>query len=104
MRRLAVRHARKQAGRRTMATRPRRTQQQACDQLAEALFLITEAARLDGASTLDRDALRVIAGRLAQASSAFDLDDIVARALQRRGKALGLPSSAAEMLTLLEAE
>ena len=35
----------------------------------------------------------MIAGRLAQVSSAFGLEDIVARALERRGKALGLPSS-----------
>jgi fructose-1-phosphate kinase PfkB-like protein len=87
-----------------MATKPTRMQQQSCDHLAEALVLITEAARLDGKSTLDRDALGVIAGKLAQGSSAFGLDEIVARALERRGKALGLPSSAAELLTLLEAE
>jgi hypothetical protein len=78
-------------------------QQQACDHLAEALVLITEAARLDGKGKLDPDGLDVLAGKLAQASSAFDLDAIVARALERRGKILGLPSSAAELLTLLEA-
>jgi hypothetical protein len=86
-----------------MATRPTRLQQQACDQLAEALVLVTEAARLDGRSTLDRSTLGVIADGLAQASSAFRLDEIVARALERRGKALGLPSNVAELLTLLEA-
>ena len=44
----------------------------------------------------------MIAGRLAQVSSAFGLEDIVARALERRGKALGLPSSTTELLTLME--
>jgi fructose-1-phosphate kinase PfkB-like protein len=87
-----------------MATKPTRLQQQACDQLAEALVLITEAARLDGKGKLDPDDLVVIAGRLAQTSSAFDLDAIVARALERRAKTLALPSSAAELLTLLETE
>jgi hypothetical protein len=86
-----------------MATKPTRMQQ-ACDRLAEALLLITEAARLDSKGKLDRDDLGEIAGRLAQASSAFGLDEIVARALERRGKALGLPASAAELLTLLEAD
>ena len=31
-----------------MATKPTRMQQKACDNLAEALVLITQAARLDG--------------------------------------------------------
>jgi hypothetical protein len=87
-----------------MATKPTRMQQQACDHLAEGLVLITGAARLDGRGKLDRDDLSEIAGRLAQASSAFGPDEIVARALERRGKALGLPASAAELLTLLEAD
>jgi hypothetical protein len=87
-----------------MVTKPTRMQEQACDRLAEALLLITEAARLDGRGTLDKDDLGEIARRLARASSAFRLDVIVARALERRGKALGLPSSAAELLTLMETE
>jgi hypothetical protein len=87
-----------------MATKPTRMQQQACDHLAEALVLITGAARLDGQGKLAPDDLAVIAGRLAQVTAAFSLDDIVARALERRSKALGLPSGAAELLTLLEAE
>lgn len=87
-----------------MATKPSRAQQQACDNLAEALVLITGAARLDGKGTLDRDALGEIARKLAQASSAFGLDAIVARALERRARALGLPASAAELLTLMDAD
>jgi hypothetical protein len=38
-----------------MATKPTRMQQQACDQLAEALVLITEASRLDGKAKFDAD-------------------------------------------------
>ena len=87
-----------------MATKPTRMQQQACDQLAEALVLITEASRLDGKAKFDSNDLGVITGKLAQASSAFSLDEIVARALERRAKAIGLPSSAAELLTLWESE
>ena len=86
-----------------MATRPTRLQQQACDKRAEALLLITEAARLDGGK-LEKDDLRVIADRLAQASSAFTLDEIVVRAIERRGRDLGLPASTAELLTLLEGD
>jgi hypothetical protein len=87
-----------------MATKPTRMQQQACDHLAEALVLITRAARIDGKGKLDRDDLGVIAGRLAQVSSAFSLDDVVVGALERRARTLGLSSSAADLLTLLEAE
>lgn len=87
-----------------MATQPTRQQQRACDHLAEALLLITAAARLDGGGTLDRDSLDVIAGRLARVSSAFGLDAIVTRALERRASALGLTSDAAELLTLLESD
>src|SRR4051794_32075061 len=76
----------------SMATKPTRPQQQAGDHLAEALVLITGAARLDGRGTLDRGGLAEIAGRLARVSSAIGLDEIVARALERRGKALGLPA------------
>ena len=85
-----------------MATKPTRRQVEACDQFAEALVLITRAARLDGQGKFDRDDLSAIASRLAQASPAFGLDAIVARAVERRGRALGLPSTTVEMLTLLE--
>src|SRR4051794_22967712 len=87
-----------------MATKPSRRQQQACDHLAEALALAAEAARLDGQGRFDAADLREVAARLARASSAFPLDALVARALERRGRALGLPASAAELLTLLDAE
>jgi hypothetical protein len=87
-----------------MATKPTREQQRACDHLAEALVLITEAARLDGRGKLDGDAFGEVLRKLSQASSAFGTDEIVARALDRRAKALGLPSDAAELLTLLETD
>ncbi len=85
-----------------MATKPTRDQVKACDQFADALLLITQAARLDGHGALDRDDLAVIAARLAGASPAFGLDGIVAVALERRGRSLGLPPGTAEWLTLLE--
>ena len=87
-----------------MATKPTRQQQLACDRLAEALVLITEAARLDGKGDFNHGTWDDIARRVARASSAFTLDDIVARALERRGRSLGLPSSIAGLLTLMEAE
>jgi hypothetical protein len=79
-------------------------QQQACDHLAQALLLVTEAARLDGGDRLDRDGLRAIAEGLARTSSAFGVDDIVGRAVDRRARSLGLPSSAGELLTLLDSD
>lgn len=82
-------------------TKPTRGQEQACDRLAEALVLITSAARLDGRSAFGAADLRELVGRLARASSAFGLDVIVARALERRGKELGLRSGTAELLTLM---
>src|SRR4051812_360171 len=85
-----------------MATHPTRRQNQAADRLAEALLAITEAARLDEASRLDAPAFADLAGRIARVSAAFPLDQIVARALERRGQALGLRSDTAELLTLLE--
>ena len=83
-------------------TKPTRLQEQACDRLAEALVLITEAARLDGRSVFGAADLRELAGRLARATSAFGLDVIVARALERRARSLGLRAGAAELPTLLE--
>ena len=85
-----------------MATKPTRQQVEARDQFAEALILITGAARLDGKGKLDRHDLGAIASLLAQASPAFGLDGIVARAVERRGRSLELPSTTVEMLTLLE--
>src|SRR4051794_40713984 len=85
-------------------TKPTRLQEQACDRLAEALLLITEGARLDGRSSFGKADLRELAGRLARASSAFGLDVIVARALERRARALGLRAGTAELLTLIEGD
>jgi hypothetical protein len=88
----------------TMATKPTRMQSQARDRFADALVLITEGARLDGKGTLDRNALGEVAMRLAAASSAFSLDDIISRAVERRVQGLGLPSSAGDLLSLMEEE
>ncbi len=85
-----------------MATNPTRLQERACDLLASALVSIPEAARLDGKASLDPAALASLAELAARASSAFDLDAIVARALELRGKALGLRAGTAELVTLLE--
>lgn len=85
-----------------MATKPTRQQVEACDQFAEALVQITRAARLDGKGRLDREDLAEIASRLARASPAFGMDGLVALAMERRGRSLGLPSSTVELLTLLE--
>jgi hypothetical protein len=87
-----------------MATKPTRQQQQACDHFAEALFLFTQGARLDGQGKLDAADLIEIAQRIAQASSVFGLDEVVARALGRRVKALGLSSDTTDLLTLMDAD
>jgi hypothetical protein len=85
-----------------MATKPTRLQQQACDQLAEALYLITEAFRLDGRGTLELRDLEELARLIGPVSSAFPLDQIVVRALDRRAKALKLSSSTADLIALNE--
>ncbi len=87
-----------------MATKPTRAQQQAGDLLAHALALTAEARRLDGGGRLDQVGFRDAATRIAEASSAFDLDELVSRALARRTRDLGLRSDAVELLTLLETE
>ncbi|MHC5544664.1 hypothetical protein ACYOEI_41055, partial [Singulisphaera rosea] len=45
-----------------------------------------------------------LSARLAKASSAFPLDQIVARALEKRGQGLGLRTGTADVLTLLESD
>ena len=87
-----------------MATKPTKMQQKACDDLAEALVLITQAARLDGMGKLAPEDLGVIADRLSHVTSAFSLDEIVARALERRGRSLELPGTTVELLTLIESD
>ena len=85
-------------------TKPTRLPEQACDRLAEALVLITTAARLDGKASFGSGELREAAARLARASSTFGLDAIVARALEMRGRELGLRSGTSELLTLLDGD
>jgi hypothetical protein len=77
-------------------------QELACDKLAEALLLVTEASRLDGRAAFDRADLRELAARVGRGSSAFGLDVIVARAIERRASALGLRGGTAELFTLVE--
>ena len=85
-----------------MSTKPTRQQERGCDQLAQALLLVAEAVRLDGRARFDRSELAEVARGIARASTAFDLDAILARALEARGKTLGLRSGTAELLTLVD--
>src|SRR5262245_36013843 len=85
-----------------MATHPTRLQQQARDLLAEALFLITSADRRDGKGRLDRSDLKEIARQIAEVSSAFERDEIVALAVEKRARSLGLPASTVELILLVE--
>jgi hypothetical protein len=87
-----------------MATKPTRLQQQAGDYLADALFLITEAFRLDGRGKLGPPDLDELASKIAAVSSQFPLDEIVVKTLERRAKHLSLTSSAADLITLMEGE
>jgi hypothetical protein len=87
-----------------MATKPTRLQQQACDYLADALFLITEAFRLDGKGKLGPADMDDIAKTIAHVSSQFSLDEIVVKALERRAKTLALTSSTADLIGLMEGE
>jgi len=85
-----------------MATKPTKLQQIGRDKLAEALNLIAEAARLDGRSPTSGTTWATLASQVSRTSSEFPLDQIVARALERRAIALGLSASTAEVLTLVE--
>jgi hypothetical protein len=85
-----------------LSTKPTRQQDRASNHLAQALLLITEAARLDGRSPLDGKELGEVARRIARVSTVFDLDAILARALESRGQSLGLRSGTAELITLIE--
>jgi hypothetical protein len=85
-------------------TKPTRLQEQACDRLAEALGLITEAVRLDGKSRFGPTDLNELAGLLTRATSAFGLDQVVARSLERRGRALGVRPGTGELLVLVEGD
>lgn len=85
-------------------TKPTRSQEQAYDRFADVLLLVTEGARLDGRGKFELADLTEVAERLAKASSAFSLDQIVARALEKRGRTLGLRAGTAELLTLLESD
>lgn len=85
-------------------TKPTRLQEQACDRLVEALLFVIEAARLDGKGRLTLPDFEEIVKRIARVSSAFSLDEIVVRTLEKRGKGLGLRSGTAELLTLMESE
>jgi hypothetical protein len=87
-----------------MATKPTRQQDQACSRLAHALLMIAEAVRLDGRNSLQGSAWSEVGRVVARASTAFGLDEILARALEERGRALGLRSDTAELLTLVEGD
>ncbi len=87
-----------------MMTKPTRLQEQACERIVEALLLVAEGARLDGKGAFALADFTEVATRAARASSAFSLDEIVVRALDKRGKLLGLRAGTADLLTLLESE
>jgi hypothetical protein len=87
-----------------MATKPTREQERAADLLAQTLLTIAEAARLDSRGSLDERILGEIAERLVRASSAFDVNVITNRALEVRGRSLGLRSGCSDLLGLFEDE
>jgi hypothetical protein len=87
-----------------MSTKPTRQQDRACHQLAQALLLITDSSRLDGKSPLDAKEFTDLSRRIARVSTAFSLEEIVARALEARGQSLGLRSGTAELITLIEVD
>ena len=87
-----------------MATKPTRLQQQAAEYLAESLFLIAEAFRLDGRGVLAASDFRAVAEMIARVSSQSSFDEIVAGALNRRAKHLALKSSTADLITLMDGD
>jgi hypothetical protein len=87
-----------------MATKPTRLQQQAGDNLAEALYLIAEAFRLDGKGSLSHSEFADLATRITRVSSQFSPDEIIVNTLKRRAAHLSLTSSTADLISLLENE
>ncbi|MFO0911141.1 MAG: hypothetical protein U0794_22845 [Isosphaeraceae bacterium] len=83
-------------------TKPTREQEQACAKLVEAILLVTEAARLDGKAPFGSAELNELVEWLTRATSVFGLDQIVARALEARGRKLGLRTGTGELLCLIE--
>ncbi len=66
--------------------------------------MITEAYRLDGRGKLDTGDLAEVAAQIARVSSAFPIETIVVKAIERRARALQLSSSAADLIALSEGE
>lgn len=87
-----------------MATKPTRQQDRGCNLLADALLAVAEAARLDGRDPLDRPKWGAVAKSIASASSAFSLDEIAGRALEKRARGMGLPATTADLLSLVDDE
>src|SRR4051794_18887217 len=87
-----------------MSTKPTRQQQHACEHFVEALSWIAEGARIEGTGTFRAADLTDIAQRLARASPAFGLDEIVSRLLERRCRALGLRAGSGDLLVLMEGD
>ena len=90
--------------RKTTMTKPTKAQEQARERIAQALLLASEAVRLDGVTKLDAAGWADLASRIARLSSAFTLDQILERALERRGESLKLRSGTGELLMLVEVE
>ena len=85
-------------------TKPTKTQELARERIAQALLLVAEAARLDGVVKLDAAGWADLAGRIARISSAFTFDQILERALERRGESLKRRSGTGELLMLVEVD
>lgn len=84
-------------------THPTRLQQQARDRFAEALLAIVDAARglPTGPRSLDAAAIDAIADRLAGATGDYAAADLLAIALDRRARSLGLSATTVEFLPIL---
>ena len=85
-----------------MATNPTRKQVQARDILVDVVNQVVAAARLDGNTPGAR--IDEVVRMVASISTAFQFDEIVAAALERRAIALGFGRDIASMLTLLDSD
>ena len=87
---------------RNMATLPSRLQQRARDHLAEALYRITEAARLDGKGKLDQPDLADLARLIGRSRRHSASIRSWPGALELKAKGVGLTSERAELITLMD--
>lgn len=83
-------------------TKPSKLQEQAAARLVLAVTSAAEAHRLDGGPKPSTADFREAVQKLARLSTPCSADELLARALDERGKAMKMSMSAGELVMLVE--